>query len=125
MRILFACALWLTGCSGGASPEDGGADLSAPSLQAVIVPAPDLVGFATRLDGSQSSDSAGRTLAFLWHFTAVPSGSAITDANLSPSSRSATVKASGSVASLLLLGVLAALITRRCAARRGPGPWSR
>ena len=44
---------------------------------------PDLVGFASALDGSGSTDPAGRGLSYQWHFASVPEGSTLTDAAFS------------------------------------------
>jgi hypothetical protein len=86
MRRLLACSLLIAGCSSNASPDAATPDLASPTVQATITATPDLVGFATRLDGSQSSDPQGRALSFAWHFTSVPTGSTVGDAQLSSTS---------------------------------------
>ncbi len=90
MRIAFCLGLLaVQGCG-----SDGGAgndlavppDLSSVGPTALINAAPDLVGFDTVLDGSQSADSLGRALSYKWHLVSAPAGSAITDAALSSTS---------------------------------------
>src|SRR6478735_2463724 len=84
MRKCITFALLLVGCDFGVSGVDGGnsdLSMSTPSAQAVVTP--DLVGFPTTLSAVESSDPAGRTLSYTWHFVNVPQGSAITDASLS------------------------------------------
>ncbi len=72
----------MVGCKSGTTTP---ADMAQPSgdlslgAQAKIIATPDLVGFVTRLDGSQSVHAS----SFEWHFLQVPVGSRLTDASLS------------------------------------------
>jgi hypothetical protein len=102
MRRLWLCAL-LCGCGKiTLAPDDAGGvvdlaggdaafvdlavdggDGGARPPTVAIAATPDLVGFVTQLDGSGSTDPLGRTLTYAWHFTSVPTGSAVADASLS------------------------------------------
>src|SRR4051794_38797505 len=84
-KCVFFFALLVCGCDFGVSGIDGGGgDMAAPGAPvAKITATPDVVGFATKLSALESSDAAGRTLTYMWHITATPSGSTITDAALS------------------------------------------
>ncbi len=73
--VCVAAALFAAACA--KAPQKGGPGLPHPMFTAT----PDLVGFTSAVDGSGSSDPAGRTLTYQWHFTAVPQGSALTDAS--------------------------------------------
>jgi hypothetical protein len=82
MHLRFALTLTfaLTGCS---EPPAASPDL-APRATARIGVLPDVVGFATALDGTTSTGPMGETpTSYEWHFASVPQGSAISDAALS------------------------------------------
>lgn len=72
--------------SGCKSITQGGSGLPQPKITAT----PDLVGFTSALDGSGSTDPAGRTLSFGWRFESVPQGSKVTNASLSAASAAQT-----------------------------------
>jgi MYXO-CTERM domain-containing protein len=72
------CLMLAALASGGCpkAPQKGGPGLPQPMIAAM----PDLVGFASTVDGSGSTDPSGRSLTYLWHLSSVPQGSALTDA---------------------------------------------
>jgi hypothetical protein len=87
MRTLLLLAALACVCDDVSSPDMAGTDdLAASDVRAVVATKADLVGFASELDGSGSSDSQSRALSYGWHFTGVPAGSTITDASLSSTS---------------------------------------
>ncbi|MDB4965697.1 MAG: hypothetical protein JWN44_1386 [Myxococcales bacterium] len=65
----------VAGCA--KAPQKGGPGLPRPTFTATA----DYVGLPTALDGSASSDPAGRALTYAWHFVSVPTGSVVTDAS--------------------------------------------
>jgi hypothetical protein len=100
MRNWLALALALGGCGKitlapddqGVSPEDlamtladlAGVDGGGGPVQPQIAAFPDVVGFPTKLDATNSVDAQGRALSFSWHFVSVPAGSAVADTCVNP-----------------------------------------
>lgn len=63
----------------------GGGDVGANVLPvALVTSTPDYVGLVTALDGSGSSDPAGRALTYAWSVVATPSGSMVTGGGSNP-----------------------------------------
>ncbi|HEX4456348.1 MAG TPA: PKD domain-containing protein [Polyangia bacterium] len=90
MRICwYLLPLAAIGCSQSSSATHAGAGGGAtagsgPQPTAIIASTPDYVGLVTALDGSGSSDSAGRALTYAWNVLSAPSGSAVTGGGSNP-----------------------------------------
>src|SRR5438046_261887 len=84
--------LCFLGCGDDAvmSPDAAPPDGSPGSVVARATAHPDVVYLPAMLDASGSTDGQGRALTYSWHFTKVPSGSAVVDAMLMASGAGAS-----------------------------------
>lgn len=75
-----------TGGSGASGGSGGTGGTVGTEVVADIQADPDLVGFSTKLDGSESSASGDGSLEYAWEILSAPDGSSITTESLSSSS---------------------------------------
>ncbi len=71
--------------TGGAGRQDSGSNNDAGNSDTIkpnITVKPDLVGFATQLDGSGSTGPSGEPLTYQWSIVGVPAGSDVTTESL-------------------------------------------
>ncbi len=72
-----------TGGIGGQGTSSVNDAATVDSIKPSIQVKTDLVGFATKLDGSGSTSLSGGSLTYQWSFTSVPAGSKVTSSSLS------------------------------------------